>query len=83
MNKMDIKIMAEIVRKYAISNGSISENAALAEACDFGDSYGFIFENNDIYGNVYWCVNKTSNKPSTFRPNQDISKFRNRKILKI
>ena len=78
-----IEIIYKTLFKWLLIKGEIQEDTKLAEACDFGDSYGFCFENEDRFSNVYWCVDKKTNKPYPFRPNEDIKKFSKRKVLNI
>lgn len=81
MSNIGIKVLYSSIRKYATAQGGLDENAKLFEVCDFGDSYGFLFESDDVYSNCYWCVNKKTYEPFSFRPNQDIKKFMHRKVM--
>lgn len=81
MNK--IEIIYQTLHKWLSIKGEIKGDTKLAEACDFGDSFGFCFESDDRYSNVYWCVDKKTNKPYSFRPNEDVKKFSKRKVLDI
>ena len=76
-----MEIACQSVRKYAHVIGQVPLDAELFEVCDFGDSIGFIFKTEDIYSNLYWCVDKKTYKITTFGPNMDMRKYSNRKIL--
>lgn len=83
MIMQNIKQIYLIAKDYAIKVGKLDQDAELYEACDFGDSYGFLFVIEDKYANIYWCIEKETNKPFPFRPNIDVTKFLKRKILPI
>ena len=81
MKSVDMKIIYKTIRQYASVIGRIPQDAPVEEICDFGDSYGFLFKIEDRFANLYWCVEKDTYKPFSFRPNMDMKKFTNRKIL--
>ena len=81
MNGTVVKQAYKMIRDYAVSVGGIDEDSALVEVCDFGDSYGFLFEIDDKYANLYWCVEKEAHRPFPYRPNMDMEKYIKRKIL--
>lgn len=81
MEKIDI--IYKTLRNWLLIKREIKESTKLAEACDFGDSYGFCFESDDKFSNVYWCIDKKTNKLYSFRPNEDVKKFLKRKVLNI
>ena len=83
MNDVSVKLLCQTIRKYASMQGGIEKGARLVELCDFSDSIGFLFESEDVYSNCYWCVDKKTHKPFSFRPNQDIKKFMKRKIMDV
>ena len=78
---MSHEIMEKFVRRYAHAVEGISLDSALEEVCDFGASYGFLFESDDKYGNHYWCIDKKTFIVSAFSPNADIKMFSSRKII--
>lgn len=83
MSNATMKQVYETAKRYAVSVGGVDKNATLTEVCDFGDSYGFMFETGDKYANLYWCVDKKTYRLFSYRPNMDIKTFTERKILPI
>lgn len=81
MNKL--KVIYNLIKTWKNAQAGYDNSSKLVEICDFGDSYGFLFECENIYDNVYWCVNKKNYKPFAFRPNYDIQKFAKRQIFDI
>lgn len=83
MKPISIGFLCQTVKWYAVTFGDIKKDAQLGEFCDFGDSYGFLFEAEDKFANLYYCVEKETYKLYTYRPNMDIRRFANRKVLPL
>lgn len=61
----------------------IANGREIVEVCDFGDSYGFIMQTDNIFANQYFCADKKTYKPFTFIPSQDLEKYRKRTIIPL
>lgn len=80
---MEIKVACKMISKYARTIMDCKEELRIAEICDFGVEYGFSFETQNKYDNVYWCINKRTGRITCFSPNQDPDKFSKRKQIDI
>lgn len=78
-----IRNVYDAVKKWAESTAFRNTGAALVEASDFGEFYGFVFEAKNIYNNAYWCMNKKTLKLFMFLPVQNAKIFNNRKKVDI
>ena len=83
MREVSMKQLCQSIRRYANTIGNVSREAAIAEICDFGDSYGFLFDTGNRQDSLYWCIEKDTHKPYAYMPSMDVRKYRNRKILPI
>lgn len=80
---MEIKNVCVFIKRYAKTMMNRKDDMVIAEACDFGDEYGFLFNAPNIYDNVYWCVNKKTGKITAFSPYQDQEKYSKRKQIAL
>jgi hypothetical protein len=80
---IDVNVAYKMTVAMVSALSNIGENPTLFEACDFGDSYGFLFYSPDKYTNQYWCVNKKTGKPYNFTENMDFEKYKNRRVIAL
>ena len=79
---IDLRVAYNTILRWA-KNVYGKNKLKLKEVFDFGDSYGFAFDNDDKYSNMYWCVSKKAAQVFLYRPNEDIKRFSRRNPISL